>query len=132
MFSASAPTDPAKVKPLVEKLQSMYTAFAEKGPTAEELEVAKKQMENTFAQQVVEPGYWSGRLNQLTFRGATLDDIVKDPEAFQSLTADQIRDAFRRYWSKENSIGVVVRPEGGGGVGGEVGAGATKGSGARN
>lgn len=111
VFAASAPTDPAKVPALIEKLASMYAAFAGNGPTDEELEVAKKQMANTFEEQLREPGYWSGRLDQLTFRGASLDNVVGDPAAYQALTAAQIQATFARYYAPEQSIIVIVRPE---------------------
>ncbi|MEP0848215.1 MAG: insulinase family protein [Phycisphaerae bacterium] len=112
VFSAGAPTEPAKVAALLAKLASMYAAFAKDGPSQEELDVAKKQMANTFDEQMREPGFWSGRLNQLTFRGANLDDIVNDPAAYQALTSAQVRDVFARYYAPENAITVAVSPVG--------------------
>jgi zinc protease len=110
VFSASAPTDPAKVPALVDKLASMYEAFATNGPSEDEMIVARKQFANNYEQELREPAYWSGRLSQLTFRGRSLDDIVNEPEAYQSLTADQVRQAFAKYYSKDNSIVVIAKP----------------------
>jgi zinc protease len=110
VFSAAAPTEPGKTQPLVEKIQSMYETFATEGPTEEELKVAKGQFANTYEQQLKEPGFWSGRLNQLTFRGISLDDLVEEPEAYQNLTADQVRETFAKYYAKENMIVVVAKP----------------------
>lgn len=117
IFAAGAPTDPEKVAPLLAKLTEMYQTFAEKGPTEEEMVVARKQMANAYEEQLKEPGYWAGRLNQLTFRGISLDDLMADPPAYQAITADQVRDTFARYYSKDNSIVVVVTPESGDGNG---------------
>ncbi len=114
VFSASAPTEPAKVDALVEKLTSMYEAFAAGGPTADELDVAKKQMANTLEESVREPGYWSGRIDRMTYRGVNLDDVVAEPDAYQKMTADEIRAAFAKYFSKKYQIIVVVRPATGG------------------
>lgn len=111
VFSAGAPTDPAKCAALVQKLTSMYDEFARSGPTDEEMTVARKQFANTYEQQLKEPGFWSGRLNQLTFRGLNLDDLVSEPDVYQSMTAAQIKDTFAKYWSKDNSIVVVVKPQ---------------------
>jgi zinc protease len=119
VFSAGAPTDPSKVPALVEKLASMYAAFAASGPTGEELDVARKQMANTFDEQMKDPQFWSGRLARMTFRGTSLDDIVNDPAAFQALTASEVRDTFARYYGTPNSIVVVVQP-GPGEPGGEA------------
>ncbi len=110
VFSASAPTEPAKVDELVKKLTSMYETFAASGPTAEELDVARKQMANTLEESSREPGYWSGKLGRMTFRGANLDDVVAEPGAYQALTADQIRATFAKYFGPKNQIIVVVKP----------------------
>lgn len=110
IFSAAAPTEPGKAQPLVEKLASMYAAFAASGPTAEELDVAKKQYANTYAEEIKDPSYWSRKLQQITFRGASLDDIVNEPAAYEALTADQIKSAFAKYATKDNAITVVVKP----------------------
>jgi predicted Zn-dependent peptidase len=113
VFSAAAPTDPAKVDALVQKLSSMYETFAASGPTEDEMITARKQMANTFEEQLKEPSYWMGRLSQLTFRGTSLDDIVNGPQAYQEMTAQDVKDTFAKYYSKENSIIVVVRPQNG-------------------
>lgn len=112
MFSASAPTDPSKVPALVDKIASMYETFAKEGPTDEELNVAKKQMANTFEEQMRTPTFWAGRLQEMTFRGTNLDDVVAMPEAYQSMTAQQVKDTFNKYYSKDNSIVVIVKPDG--------------------
>jgi zinc protease len=114
VFSAGAPTEPSKVSALVDKLASMYAVFAKDGPTEEEMTVARKQMANTLDEEMRQPGFWSRRLDQLTFRGAGLDDIVNEPAAYQSLTGREIRDTFARYYSKAGSIVVVVKPGGDG------------------
>jgi zinc protease len=111
LFSASATTEPSKTGPLVAKLASMYEAFAKEGPTAEELGVARKQFANTHEEQMRDPGFWSGRIGRSTYRGTSLDDIVNEPAAFQALTAEQIKATFARYYSKEKSIVVVVKPK---------------------
>jgi zinc protease len=112
VFSASAPTDPGKADALVAKLASMYEAFAKAPPTDEEVSVARRQYANTYAEQVKEPSFWSGRLSQLDFRGIALDELAAEPEAYQALTAQQVHDAFAKYYSKDNSIVVVVKPDG--------------------
>ncbi len=110
VFSASAPTDPAKADALVAKIASMYDEFKANGPTEEEIEVAKKQMANTFDEQLKDPSYWSGRLDQMTFRGRSVDTILNEPGEYQKVTAAEVKATFGKYYSKENSIVVVVRP----------------------
>ncbi|MCE9584768.1 MAG: insulinase family protein [Planctomycetes bacterium] len=110
IFSASAPTEPSKTAALVEKLASMYAEFAKNGPTEEEMDVSKKQMANTFEEQMKEPGTWSSRLDLMTYQGLNLDDVVGDPAAFQALTGKQVKEAFAKYYDVKNSIVVVVKP----------------------
>ncbi len=110
VFSASSPTDPAKADALVAKIASMYDQFKANGPTEEEIEVAKKQMANTFDEQLKDPSYWSGRLDQMTFRGRSVDTILSEPGEYQKVTAAEVKATFGKYYSKESSIVVVVRP----------------------
>lgn len=112
VFSAAAPTEPSKADALVRKLEEMFTAFAAAGPTEEELAVAKLQFATTFQQEVREPGFWLSRLQQLTFRGADLDDILAQDEAIQSMTAEDVRSTFAKYYTDDNTFTVVVKPEG--------------------
>ncbi|HEX5136908.1 MAG TPA: insulinase family protein [Planctomycetota bacterium] len=123
VFAAGAPTEPSKAARLVEVLASMYAAFAKSGPTEDELAVAKRQIANTYDEQVKDPGWWLSRLQLLTWRGESLDDVVNGPAAYQALTAKQVRETFAKYYDPRNAIVVVVSPrggkEGGGGEGGE-------------
>lgn len=112
VFAASAPTEPSKTQPLVDKLASMYAEFAKNGPTEEEMDIARKQMANTFDEQVKDPGYWSGRIDLMTYQGVNLDDIVGEPAAFQALTAKQVKETFAKYYDPKNAIVVVVKPKG--------------------
>lgn len=109
-FSAAAPTEPAKVPALVDKLASMYKAFARDGATDEEMDVARGQFKNTLDEQMREPSFWSARLNEMTFRGVNLDDVMAAPAAYQAITADQVKKTFDKYYSEKNSITVIVKP----------------------
>jgi zinc protease len=111
MVSAASPTEPAKVPALVEKIAAMYAALAKDGVTAEELEVAKKQMANTLDEQMREPAFWLGRMSQMTFRDVNLDDVVSAPAAYQALTAVQVQETFAKYYGRDRSLVVIVEPE---------------------
>jgi zinc protease len=111
VFSASAPTDPAKADALVKKLSEMYEKFATEGPSDDEVALAKKQYAVTYADQVKEPGFWSGRLTQFMFRGNSLDELVNEPKEYEKLTAKQVKDTFAKYYGKDNTIVVVVKPK---------------------
>lgn len=112
-FAAAAPTDPAKADALTKKLSEMYAAFAKEGPTEEEMTVAKKQMATMLDEQMIEPGYWAGRLNEIGYRGASVDDILSTKEAYQAFTPAQVKTAFAKYYEPGTEIVVVVKPKAG-------------------
>ncbi|MCC6738634.1 MAG: insulinase family protein [Planctomycetia bacterium] len=113
VFSASAPTEPAKAARLVESLAAVYAEFAKSGPTAEEMETALKQVATAYAEQVKDPSYWTARLQALTWQGLSLDDVVNEPAAVAALTAKQVQEAFAKYGDPKNAIVVVVKPTAG-------------------
>lgn len=113
-FSASAPTDPAKVPALVAKLESMYKTFAKDGPTEDEIATAKKQHAKDWVDAVKEPATWLARLQNMDYRGTTLDAFLAIPADYQALTAKQVHEAFAKYYSPENAIVVCVKPSDGG------------------
>jgi zinc protease len=132
IVQAGATTEPGKVSALVAKLHEMFATFEKSGCTDDELTTAKLQMAKTYEEQMKEPGYWQGRLEQVDFRGMAMDDIVGAPAAFQALTADQVKTAFAKYYSPEASITVAIKPDGTGeapkgGEKGSEGAAAPKG-----
>jgi len=112
LFIAQAPTDPAKVQALAATLEDMYGAFAKDGPTEDELQVARKQFANLLDQTLKERDFWVTRLATLDYRGLSLTDVVEAPAAYQQLTAEGIRDGFRRYWKPEGRFRFVVTPTG--------------------
>jgi zinc protease len=112
VVQASATTDPDKVPALVAKIHEMFTTFAKDGCTEDELKTAKLQMAKTFEEQLKEPAFWMGRLEQIDFRGMNLDDVAKAPEAYQTVTADQVKAVFAKYYVPESHITVAIKPDG--------------------
>jgi zinc protease len=109
VFFAS-PTEPAKVGTLRDAITSLFDSFSKEGATADEMETVRKQVANTLDEQMREPTFWSTRLTTLTYRGTSLDDILGAPAAYQAFTADQIREAFNRYYKPEGRFELSVTP----------------------
>ncbi|HUG38067.1 MAG TPA: insulinase family protein [Candidatus Limnocylindrales bacterium] len=110
-FAAQAPTDPAKVEPLGATIDEMFTAFAESGPTAEELAVAKRQLENLLDVTLKGPDFWTDRLAVLDYRGVSLDDIARIVADYRGFTGADVREAFARYARPESQFRLVILPE---------------------
>jgi zinc protease len=111
LFFAAAPTEPHKVPALAARLDEMYGEFAKGGPTEEELEVGKKQMANTFDEQMKEPRFWDSMISDMDYRARKLDDVVNGPAYYQAMTASDVKDAFAKYYSDKTKLRVVVQPD---------------------
>lgn len=110
MFIAMAPTKPGKTAELSEAVYEIFDEFAKTGPSAEELEVAKKQKANTLAEGMKEPGFWTVRLATLDYRGRSLDEVVRGIDAYNAFTTEDVKQAFAKYDVPEGRINVRVSP----------------------
>jgi zinc protease len=109
-FGAQAPTDPSKVQALATAIEAMWADFAGRGPTDDEVQVAKRQVANVLDEQMKAPDFWLGRLATLDYRGVSLDDVMAAPAAYQQFSGEDIREAFGRYWRPESRYRFVVTP----------------------
>lgn len=112
MFSAMAPTAPEKTEALAAAILDMFEDFAKAGPTEAELAQAKLQMANTLEEQMKEPSTWASRLETMTYDGQKLDDFLEAPAAYQRMTTDDIKDAYNRYYAKDRTVSIWVKPRG--------------------
>ncbi|MBI3062095.1 MAG: insulinase family protein [Deltaproteobacteria bacterium] len=110
LFVARAPTDPAKTGALAAALSEMYIAFASKGPTKDEMAVARRQISNLLDQTMKEPEFWVSRLATLDYHGLSLNDVVNAPADYQRYTAEKIRDTFARYNTPAARFRFVIAP----------------------
>ena len=110
LFVARAPTDPAKTGALATALSEMYTAFTGKGPTKDEMAVAKRQIANLLDQTMKEPEFWVSRLATLDYHGLSLNDVANAPADYQRYTAEEIRDTFARYNTPAARFRFVIAP----------------------
>ncbi len=113
MFFAFSSTDPAKVDSLLGAIRGMYGAFAETGPSEDEMQTVRKQIATALSESMLEPEFWTGVLASLTYRARNLDDVVEAPEAYQEYPADHVRDAFASYYKPAASFEVSAMPQGG-------------------
>ncbi len=86
--------------------------FAEKGPTPEELAAAKKNVTGGFPLRIDSNKKIAEYLTVIGFYGLPLTYIDDFIPRIEAVTAEQIRDAFRRRVHPEHMLTVVV---GGGG-----------------
>ena len=63
-----------------------------------------------LAEAMKEPGFWTGRLATLDYRGRNLDEIVKGIDAYNAFTTDDVKQTFAKYDVPESRINVRVSP----------------------
>ncbi len=111
MIFAAGPCNPGNETTLAGKIDEMFSDFAQNGPSGEEVEVARGQIFNKINEDTEQPGWWTGQLSDATYRGRSLDDLANMEDAYAAFTADEIRDAFARYYTDDNRMSVVVGPK---------------------
>ncbi len=111
LFYAASPTEPAKAERLVSTLTEIFAEFAAKGPTQDEVEVARGQLLNTLEERMREPSYWVSALGDMSYRGLTIDDVLREPADIASFTREQVHEVFKRYHKPEAMLSFTVLPK---------------------
>ena len=110
MFVTGAPCDPAKVDEVLKEIETLFRAFAESEPTAEELDNARKQLLNQLDKETQEPVYWWRVLQNHDLHKVDLAKLKSIKDDLAAFTAENVRDAFRKYYTPERTISVVTTP----------------------
>ena len=111
IFLSGAPCQPGRGREVIAEVEAIFTSFAKDGPTAEELENAKKQVANNIEKESKEPMFWMNILRNLTLRGLKLDDYKNITAAYEAFTAEQVRDVFAKYYTPTRIFRVTAEPQ---------------------
>jgi zinc protease len=109
-FYAGAPCDPKNARKVVDEVHKLFKAFAENGPTDEELANAKKQVANVLDTSMREPSYWWSVLRNLDLRHRDLNAEKTIKEDYQKYTREEIRNAFQKYYVPSRIFWVTAVP----------------------
>ena len=105
-----APCDPVKAEDVLAEAAKIFAAFAEGGPTAEELSNAKMQVLEMLDRDMREPRWWTGILEHSGLRETDLARLKTVREDYQAYSAEQVRDVFRKYFREDATFRVVTGP----------------------
>lgn len=111
MFVTGAPCAPDKVEELAAQVENLFQAFAETGPTEEELSNAKKQIHKNLDTEMKEPRFWWDKLQYAELHRLDLAELKELPEAYEAFTAEQVRDVFRKYFAPERRYRILCVPK---------------------
>jgi len=89
-------------------VDEVLTDFLAKGPTAEELAVAKKNLIDGQALRIDSNAKLLGYLSLIGFYGLPLDYLDQFPRQVEAITRDDVKAAFRRHVRPEHLVTVIV------------------------
>lgn len=110
-FTAGLQTRNEKAKAALDVLQDTLRDFIDKGPTADELSAAKKNITGGFALNIDSNAKIVDHLASIAFYKLPLDYLDTYNQHIEAVTADQIRDAFRRRIHPQDMVTVMVGGE---------------------
>jgi len=89
---------------------AVIAEFIEKGPTAEELERSKSRMIADYVYALDNQSTLARMYGAALTTGSTVEDVQATPDKLKAVTAEQVRDAARRYLDKRRSVtGYLVK-----------------------
>jgi zinc protease len=110
-FGGGAPCDPVNAERVANEIHSMYREFAEAGPTAQELQNAKRQVANELDEKMREPKYWLHILKHHDLHGRDLEEEKKMKPAYDLLTREQVQEVFKKYYTPARTVRVIAAPD---------------------
>jgi len=110
-FFSGAPCAPDKGKALIAEIEAIFQAFADTGPTVEEMENARKQILNNLDTQLKEPSFWFGQLQHLDLHRLKIEDLKNIKESYETLEASTVQEVFRKYHKAERTFRIMAVPK---------------------
>ena len=110
-IAATLPTGPEKVDRVVAAVFAEIERMKTEGPSAAELDKVRKNRRLAFERAQQENSFWLDLLQGSEFDRMDPHRMLKIIDEADALTADDIRDAARRYFNTQNYVQVVLNPE---------------------
>ncbi|MEM7164198.1 MAG: insulinase family protein [Planctomycetota bacterium] len=110
MFYAAAPTAPEKASQLADTILAMLQKFAQEGPTDEELEVAKKQIQANLDEEMKKPGFWLSVMRDLVQANKDLADIKELKAYYAAMTKEHLQETAAKYFTPERVLRYEMIP----------------------
>jgi zinc protease len=107
-FEIGLQTKREQVDDALKVVNEVLRDYIAKGPTAQELAAAKKNMVDGLALRMDSNAKLLGYLSAIGFYGLPLSYLDDFPAKVNAVTAEQIRAAFARHVKQENLVTVVV------------------------
>ena len=89
----------------------MVERFAAEGPSDEEMETVRKQLQNILGTMYKEPRFWVDVLSDLEYHGTKLEDLERAIETYLAFSKDEVAAEMRKTIVPERFAMVLARPK---------------------
>jgi zinc protease len=103
--------DPGKVAEAATLAKAVVEHFAAEGPSDEEMDTVRKQIQNNLETLYKEPRYWVELLSDLEYHGTNLVDLEGLMDKFLALSKDEVAAEMRKTVVPERFAMVLARPK---------------------
>lgn len=110
MLAVACAVPPERAEEAVDRVVRLVAEAARQGPSADELDVARRQQVELVDAARRAPQYWVGHLAELAYRGGTVRDLDEADELYRTCTPEGVREALARWVTPANQLTVVCRP----------------------
>ncbi len=110
-FRISFGSDPDRVDELIQALFNEIDRLKTEGPSREDIDKVKEQQRRAREENLRDNGYWLSQLIIHDRYGRDYRDILTYEKLIDSLTAEDVQEAARRYLSTDNYVRVTLFPE---------------------
>ncbi|MBM3225124.1 MAG: insulinase family protein, partial [Candidatus Tectomicrobia bacterium] len=102
--------DPEKVVEAVALAKTVVERFAAEGPTDEEMETVRKQLQNNLETMYKEPRFWVDVLSDLEYHGTRLEDLDGAIAKIVALSKEEVAAEIRKTVMSERFAVIIARP----------------------
>lgn len=110
-FFLQLPCGPEKVDTLLYAANNEIQNLIKNGPSKENLEKVKQQWKEKYKVNIKENGTWLSELQSFYFPGNDPDYFINYNKHVDALTQKDIQDAARLFFSTNNIVTGILRPE---------------------
>jgi zinc protease len=98
------PANGVSLDKLESAIDAVIASFLDKGPTAEEIERTKSRMIADYVYALDNQSTLARMYGAALTTGSTVEDVQARPQRLRAVTAEQVRDAARRFLDKRQSV----------------------------
>ena len=110
-FQISFGCDPERVEELTQTIFTQIDSLSTYGPDDTNVAKVREQQKRQHETDLKDNEFWVGQLHRSYFRGQDPALIVEYPKLMETLSAEVIQNAAKKYLNTGNYVQVVLMPE---------------------